>query len=120
MALAAGTILYVVFFEIVPRAKEVGATGVEQVAAMTAGFAVFLPTMLLRECNAHALVALNANSCLVPPLAQHIQFMIVEQCSSNYLSLQMSLTMTDWRKLANFDIVRLKRTRGQIYPWTEM
>ena len=51
MALAAGTILYVVFFEIVPRAKEVGATGVEQVAAMTAGFAVFLPTMLLRECK---------------------------------------------------------------------
>ena len=49
MALAAGTILYVVFFEIVPRAKEVGATGVEQVAAMTAGFAVFLPTMLIRE-----------------------------------------------------------------------
>ena len=51
MALAAGTILYVVFFEIVPRAKEVGATGVEQVTAMTAGFAVFLPTMLLRECK---------------------------------------------------------------------
>jgi len=49
MALAAGTILYVVFFEIVPRAKEVGATGVEQVVAMTAGFAVFLPTMLLHE-----------------------------------------------------------------------
>ena len=49
MALAAGTILYVVFFEIVPRAKEVGATGIEQVAAMTAGFAVFLPTMLIRE-----------------------------------------------------------------------
>ena len=88
MALAAGTILYVVFFEIVPRAKEVGATGVEQVAAMTAGFAVFLPTMLLRECNAHALVALNANSCLVPPLAQHMQFTILtKQCSSTYISL---------------------------------
>ena len=54
MALAAGTILYVVFFEIVPRAKDVGATGIEQVTAMTAGFAVFLPTMLIRElqtCN---------------------------------------------------------------------
>ena len=51
MALAAGTILYVVFFEIVPRAKEVGATGIEQVTAMTAGFAVFLPTMLIGECT---------------------------------------------------------------------
>ena len=84
MALAAGTILYVVFFEIVPRAKEVGATGVEQVAAMTAGFAVFLPTMLLRECN-HSVQALNANSILVPPLAQHMQFLTVKQYSSTSL-----------------------------------
>ena len=62
MALAAGTILYVVFFEIVPRAKDVGATGIEQVTAMTAGFAVFLPTMLIRElqtCNTTLLMLPN-------------------------------------------------------------
>ena len=62
MALAAGTILYVVFFEIVPRAKDVGATGIEQVTAMTAGFAVFLPTMLIREW--HYNVAHAANHAL--------------------------------------------------------
>ena len=116
MALAAGTILYVVFFEIVPRAKEVGATGVEQVAAMTAGFAVFLPTMLLRECS-HIIQALNANSTLATSSAA----LAVYYCLAIFLnlSLQMSLTMTDWRNL-EFDIVRLKRTRGQIYPLTEM
>ena len=49
MALATGTILYVVFFEILPKAKEIGATGFQQVLAMVVGFGVFLPTLLLRK-----------------------------------------------------------------------
>ena len=49
MALASGTILYVVFFEILPKAKEIGATGFQQVLAMVVGFGVFLPTLLLRK-----------------------------------------------------------------------
>lgn len=49
MALATGTILYVVFFEILPKAKDIGATGFQQVLAMVVGFGVFLPTLLLRK-----------------------------------------------------------------------
>ena len=49
MALATGTILYVVFFEILPKAKDIGSTGFQQVLAMVAGFGVFLPTLLLRK-----------------------------------------------------------------------
>ena len=44
-----GTILYVVFFEILPKAKEIGATGFQQVLAMVVGFGVFLPTLLLHK-----------------------------------------------------------------------
>ena len=51
MALATGTILYVIFFEILPKAKEIGATGFQQVSAMVVGFGVFLPTLLLRKLH---------------------------------------------------------------------
>ena len=48
-AIATGTIIYVVFFEIFPKGKEIGGTGFQHVVAMTAGFLAFLPTLLLRK-----------------------------------------------------------------------
>ena len=50
-AIATGTIIYVVFFEIFPKGKEIGGTGFQHVVAMTAGFLAFLPTLLLRKCH---------------------------------------------------------------------
>ena len=49
-AIATGTVIYVVFFEIFPKGKEIGGTGFQHVVAMTAGFLAFLPTLLLRKC----------------------------------------------------------------------
>ena len=49
MAFATGTILNVVFFEILPKARDIGATPFQQVLAMIVGFGVFLPTLLLRK-----------------------------------------------------------------------
>jgi zinc transporter ZupT len=49
MALATGTIIYVIFFEILPNAKQHGATGFQQILAMVLGFGTFLPTLLLRK-----------------------------------------------------------------------
>ena len=48
-AIATGTVVYVVFFEIFPKGKEVGGTGFQHVFAMAVGFAVFLPSLLFRE-----------------------------------------------------------------------
>ena len=44
-ALATGTVIYVIFFEIFPKAKEIGGTGFQHVISMMIGFAVFLPTL---------------------------------------------------------------------------
>ena len=44
-ALATGTVIYVIFFEIFPKAKEIGGTGFQHVISMIIGFAVFLPTL---------------------------------------------------------------------------
>ena len=46
---ATGTVLYVVFFEIIPKGKVVGGTGKQHIAAMILGFAIFLPSLYFRE-----------------------------------------------------------------------
>ena len=47
--IATGTVLYVVFFEIIPKGKEVGGTGKQHIFAMILGFAIFLPSLYFRE-----------------------------------------------------------------------
>ena len=49
-AIATGTVIYVIFFEIFPKAKEIGGTGFQHVISMIAGFAIFLPSLLFRKC----------------------------------------------------------------------
>ena len=49
LGIATGTILYVVFFEIIPKAKSVGGTGKQHIIAMVIGFAVFLPSLYFRK-----------------------------------------------------------------------
>ena len=49
--IATGTVLYVVFFEIIPKGKQVGGTGKQHILAMTLGFAIFLPSLYFREYN---------------------------------------------------------------------
>ena len=46
---ATGTVIYVIFFEIFPKAKVIGGTGFQHVISMLAGFAIFLPSLLLRK-----------------------------------------------------------------------
>jgi len=46
---ATGTVLYVVFFEIIPKGKTVGGTGKQHIAAMILGFAIFLPSLYFHE-----------------------------------------------------------------------
>ena len=53
-AIATGTVVYVVFFEIFPKGKEVGGTGFQHVFAMAIGFAAFLPSLLFRKFRAAA------------------------------------------------------------------
>ena len=48
-AIATGTVIYVVFFEVFPKGKEIGGTGFQHVIAMTLGFLAFLPTLLMRK-----------------------------------------------------------------------
>jgi len=43
--IATGTILYVIFFEIFPKAKLVGGTGTQHILAMMIGVAIFLPSL---------------------------------------------------------------------------
>ena len=47
--IATGMVIYVIFFEVFPKGKEIGGTGFQHVIAMTIGFLVFLPTLLLRK-----------------------------------------------------------------------
>ena len=49
--LAAGVILYVVFTELLPKARLLGGGGALQVAAMLGGFLLFLPVIYLRELS---------------------------------------------------------------------
>jgi len=43
--IATGTVVYVVFFEIIPKAKSVGGTGKQHILAMVIGFCIFLPSL---------------------------------------------------------------------------
>ncbi len=47
--IATGTIVYVVFFEIFPKAREIGGSGFRSVLAMALGFGAFLPSLLFRK-----------------------------------------------------------------------
>jgi len=50
LGIATGTIVYVVFFEIFPKAKQMDPKGgFLNVLSMTAGFGVFLPSLLFRN-----------------------------------------------------------------------
>lgn len=50
---ATGTIVYVVFFEIIPKAKTVGGTGKQHILAMILGFAIFLPSLYFHHDEHH-------------------------------------------------------------------
>jgi len=52
-AIATGTVIYVIFFEIFPKAKEIGGTGFQHVISMIAGFAIFLPSLLFHSHDEH-------------------------------------------------------------------
>ena len=47
--MATGTILYVVFHEVLPKGRAVGGSGKQHIAAMILGFAIFLPSLYFRE-----------------------------------------------------------------------
>jgi len=49
--IATGTILYVIFFEIFPKAKQVGGTGTQHILAMVLGFAIFLPSLYFHSAG---------------------------------------------------------------------
>jgi len=49
--IATGTILYVIFFEIFPKAKAVGGTGTQHILAMILGFAIFLPSLYFHHAG---------------------------------------------------------------------
>ena len=49
IGIATATIVYVVFFEIIPKAKTVGGTGKQHILAMVLGFAIFLPSLYFRK-----------------------------------------------------------------------
>eukprot|EP00090_Calanus_glacialis_P009153 TRINITY_DN17525_c0_g1_i1.p1 TRINITY_DN17525_c0_g1~~TRINITY_DN17525_c0_g1_i1.p1 ORF type:complete len:339 (-),score=68.34 TRINITY_DN17525_c0_g1_i1:97-1113(-) len=51
--IATGTIVYVVFFEIIPKAKSVGGTGKQHILAMVIGFAMFLPSLYFHSVHEH-------------------------------------------------------------------
>ena len=49
--IATGTVVYVVFFEIIPKAKTVGGTGKQHMMAMVLGFCIFLPSLYFRKIH---------------------------------------------------------------------
>ena len=49
LAIATGAVLYVVFFEIFPKAKQIGGTGFQHVTSMILGFLVFIPSIFVRK-----------------------------------------------------------------------
>ena len=50
--IATGTVIYVIFIEIFPKAKEMaGQHGFKHILSMTCGFAVFLPSLLLHSSD---------------------------------------------------------------------
>jgi len=51
--IATGTVIYVVFFEIFPKAKSLGGTGFQHVISMMIGFALFLPSLYFHGISHH-------------------------------------------------------------------
>jgi len=49
--IACGTVVYVVFFEIIPKAKTVGGTGKQHMMAMVLGFCIFLPPLYFHSVH---------------------------------------------------------------------
>lgn len=49
--IATGTVVYVVFFEIIPKAKTVGGTGKQHMMAMVLGFCIFLPSLYFHSVH---------------------------------------------------------------------
>jgi len=49
--IATGTVVYVVFFEIIPKAKTVGGTGKQHMLAMILGFCIFLPSLYFHSVH---------------------------------------------------------------------
>ena len=64
--LAAGGVLYVVFTELLPKARLLGGGGggALQVAAMLGGFLLFLPVIYLREFSLQYIQYLQPDPCL--------------------------------------------------------
>jgi len=50
---ATGTVVYVIFMEIFPKAKSIGGTGLQHITAMIVGFAVFLPSLYWHNSQEH-------------------------------------------------------------------
>jgi len=53
--IATGTVVYVIFQEIFPKAKEIGGTGAQHIIAQIIGFSIFLPSLYWHNwqmCNA--------------------------------------------------------------------
>eukprot|EP00091_Calanus_sinicus_P015433 TRINITY_DN33687_c0_g1_i1.p1 TRINITY_DN33687_c0_g1~~TRINITY_DN33687_c0_g1_i1.p1 ORF type:complete len:193 (-),score=13.50 TRINITY_DN33687_c0_g1_i1:22-525(-) len=51
--IATGTIIYVIFFEIFPKAKQVGGTGTQHILATMLGFLIFIPSLYLHSAEHH-------------------------------------------------------------------
>ena len=49
VAVATGTVIYVVFFEIFPKAKQIGGTGFQHVISIIVGYLAFFPSIFIRK-----------------------------------------------------------------------
>ena len=49
IAVATGTVIYVVFFEIFPKAKQIGGTGFQHVFSIIVGYLAFFPSIFIRK-----------------------------------------------------------------------
>lgn len=63
---AIGTVIYVVFFEIFPKAKDIGGSGFQHVFAMMLGFLAFTPSILLHSSSHLHDDEHHLNTTLVP------------------------------------------------------
>lgn len=60
--LATGTIVYIIFFEIFPKAQKTGGSGIQHTVAITLGFALFLPSLYFHSGHDEGSSALCGNS----------------------------------------------------------
>ena len=64
VGIATGTVVYVVFFEIIPKAKTVGGTGKQHMLAMILGFCIFLPSLYFRNIGISPQYFVTLNSII--------------------------------------------------------